>query len=462
MYPDDYKRDFKTISEERIGDCIYAHLEGKKYAYECERCGSTNIKAKGFRTKKDFRDITVGNKTVYLTIEIPRYFCKDCDAKLKAAGMKSGELEENGKIVQSTYSVDCLPTCVPGDGKISATIVDEIVSLIATEKITVNDAAERMHVAASSVSVALKERRKKAEKAMSFQMPDCFVVYPFNYIKPERCALIGIQGDRPMLYALLEDCTEKTIREYLDGDEQGGSKQRKDKQDGKPWELYAVLTDFPREKEHEMLDERYKKAQLGILRECVLDEVAKWRQKSYGRNVLAVIDDAFESLATILETHIYDPVADEYAPLGKEKRKPGNKWKDEENEEDDEAPHGPQECFEVMFDSWWNNLPEAAQKRLKAFYDKVTDDTEKVVVGFTSLALERNPSQLLRFIDVCKTRHIAFTDLTSWLALVAGVHNRENISAPKMLSSSFVPQPINDFYIDLDELNDLFDKEFRS
>lgn len=456
MYPDDYKRDFKTISEERIGDCIYAHLQGKKYAYECERCGSSNIKAKGFRTKKDFRDITVGNKTVYLTIEIPRYFCKSCDAKLKAAGKKSGELEENGKNVQSTYSVDCLPDCVPDDGKISATIVDEIISLIASEKITVNDAAERMQVAPSSVSAALKKRREKAEAAMAFQMPDCFVVYPFNYVKPERCALIGIQGDRPMLYALLEDCTETTIREYLDGD-----KQRKDQQNGKLWELYAVLTDFPRPNEHQMLDERYERAQLGILRECVLDEVAKWRKKSYGRNVLAVIDDAFESLAAILETHIYDPIADEYVPLGKEKRQPVNK-PNNEGGEDSDAPKGPQACFEVMFDSWWNNLPEAAKKRLKDFYDKVTDDTEKVVVGFTRLALEHNPSQLLRFIDICKARHIAFEDLTGWLALIAGVHNREDISAVKMLSSSFVPQPINDFYIDLDELNDLFDKEFRS
>ena len=452
MYPDDYKRDFKTISEERIGDCIYAHLQGKKYVLECEYCGSDKINAKGVRTKKDFRDITAGNEPVYLTIDIPRYFCKNCAAKLKAAGVKSGELEENGKIVQSTYSVDCLPDCVPDDGKISATIVDEIISLIASEKITVNDAAERMQVAPSSVSAALKKRREKAEAALAFQMPDCFVVYPFNYVKPERCALIGIQGDRPMLYALLEDCTEKTIREYLDG---------KDQQDGEIWNLYTVLTDFPRPNEHQMLDERYEQAQLGILRECVLDEIAKWRKKSYGRNVLAVIDDAFESLAAILETHIYDPVEDEYMPFGKGKKHPVNKWNNEEDE-DNADPNGPQVCFEAMFDSWWNNLPEAAQKRLKDFRLKVTENQEKVVIGFTHLELERNPSQLLRFIDICKIRHIAFKDLTGWLALVAGVHNRENISAVQMLSSSFVPQPINDFYIDLDELNDLFDKEFRS
>ena len=457
MYPDDYKRDFKTISEERIGDCIYAHLQGKKYAYECECCGSSNIKAKGVRTRKDFRDITAGNEAVYLTIEIPRYFCKDCDAKLKAAGVKSGELEENGTPVQSTYSVDCLPACVPDAGKISATIVDEIITLIASKKITVNDAAERMHVAPSSVSEALKKRRKKAEKAMSFQMPDCFVVYPFNYPKNERCALIGIQGNRPMLYAILDDCKEKTIREYLDGDEEGGNKQRKDKQGGKPWELYAVLTDFPREKEHEMLDERYKKAQLGILRECVLDEVAKWRKKSYGRNVLAVIDDAFTSLEGILETHIYDPHQDKYVPTSQLK---------DGFEED--LPDGfdfetrAKEAFEKMFQKWYNALPKAAQTRLNDFKEQVETNYGKVTTGFTHLELERNPSQLLRFIDICKTRHIPFEELTSWLALVAGVHNRENISAVQMLSSSFVPQPINDFYIDLDELNDLFDKEFRS
>ena len=448
MYPDDYKRDFKTISEERIGDCIYAHLQGKKYVLECECCGSDKIKAKGVRTKKDFRDITASNETVYLTIEIPRYFCKACDAKLKAAGVESGELEENGKTVQSTYTVDCLPDCVPDNGQISATIVDEIISLIATEKLTVNDAAERMQVAPSSVSAALKKRREKAEAAMSFQMPDCFLVYPFNYIKPERCALIGMQGNRPMLYALLDDCTEKTIREYLEG---------KDQQDGKIWDLYAVLTDFPRPNEHQMLDKRYERAQLGILRECVLDEIAKWRKKSYGRNVLAVIDDAFESLAAILETHIYDPYQDKYVPTAQLKN-----GFEEDLPDNFDLETSAKECFEMMFKKWYDALPKSAQTRLSDFYTKVTDNYEKVTTGFTHLELERNPSQLLRFIGVCKTRHIAFQDLTSWLALVAGVHNRENISAVQMLSSSFVPQPINNFYIDLDELNDLFDKEFNS
>ncbi len=448
MYPDDYKRDFRTISEERIGDCIYAHLQGKKYAYECECCGSSNIKAKGFRTKKDFRDITAGSKTVYLTIEIPRYFCKDCDAKLKAAGGESDGLEVNGKPVQSTYTVDCLPDCVPDNGQISASIVDEIISLIAAQKLTVNEAAEKMQVAPSSVSEALKKRRKKAEAAMSFRNPDCFLVYPFNYIKTERCALIGMQGNRPMLYALLDDCTEKTIREYLEG---------KDQQDGKIWNLYAVLTDFPRPNEHQLLNERYERAQLGILRECVLEEVAKWRKKSYGRNVLAVIDDAFAELAVILETHIYDPYQDEYIPTAQLK----NGFEENLPANFDLETHATV-CFKKMFQNWYDALPKAAQTRLNDFYTKVIDNYEKVTTGFTHLELERNPSQLLRFIGVCKTRHIAFQDLTSWLALVAGVHNRENISAVKMLSSSFAPRPINDFYINLDELNDLFDKEFNS
>lgn len=120
------------------------------------------------------------------------------------------------------------------------------------------------------------------------------------------------------------------------------------------------------------------------------------------------------------------------------------------------------ECFKKMLQKWYDALPKAAQTRLSDFKKKVEANYGKVTTGFTHLELERNPSQLLRFIDICKTRHIAFKDLTGWLALVAGVHNRENISAVQMLSSSFVPQPINDFYIDLDELNDLFDKEFRS
>ena len=448
MYPDDYKSDFNTISEERIGDCIYAHLQGKKYAYECACCGSSSIKAKGFRTKKAFRDITVSKEAVYLTIEIPRYFCKDCDAKLKAAGVKSGELEENGKTIQSTYSVDCLPQCVPTDGKISTSVVDEIIGLIAEQHLTVAEAAENMQVAPSSASKAIQKRRLKAEKTMAFQPPDCFVVYPFNYVKPERCALIGTWGNKKMLYGLLEDCKEQTIAAFLNG---------KDTRDGKPWIVPLVLTDFPRPDEHRMLEERYKDAPVGILRECVLDRVAKMRKKSYGRKLLAIIDDALADLEQILETHVYDHFSGEYIPF-----KRASTWSEDDTWDDVDYDELALKSFEIMFQMWWEKLPNAAQSRLKGFYHDITDQYEKIVTGFTQLELEHNPSQLLRFIGICKARHIPFGELTGWLALVAGVHNRENISAAQMLSSSFVPQPINDFYIDLDEVNDLFDKEFGS
>ena len=47
----------------------------------------------------------------------------------------------------------------------------------------------------------------------------------------------------------------------------------------------------------------------------------------------------------------------------------------------------------------------------------------------------------------------------SWLALATGVHNKENLTAVQMLSSSYIPQPIHGFYIDLNELNALLDAE---
>ena len=55
MYPDDYKSDFKIISQEQnaAGSCIYAFLQAKKYAYECECCGSNDIASKGFWKKKN-------------------------------------------------------------------------------------------------------------------------------------------------------------------------------------------------------------------------------------------------------------------------------------------------------------------------------------------------------------------------------------------------------------------------
>ena len=70
---------------------------------------------------------------------------------------------------------------------------------------------------------------------------------------------------------------------------------------------------------------------------------------------------------------------------------------------------------------------------------------------------EYDPVTLLQYIEKLKSNHVPFKDLMSWLMLAVGVYNKENISAQKMLSSSYVPQPIHGFYIDLNELNALLD-----
>ena len=70
-----------------------------------------------------------------------------------------------------------------------------------------------------------------------------------------------------------------------------------------------------------------------------------------------------------------------------------------------------------------------------------------------------DPAVLLQCIHKCNKNHVPFKDLMSWLALATGVHNKENLTAVQMLSSSYIPQPIHGFYIDLNELNALLDAE---
>ena len=451
VYPDDYKSDFVIVEEEfdNAGNCVSAHLKTKKYAYKCEHCGSDEIRYMGWRKKEGFRDVTKTGSNVLLTIELRRYRCKNCESMSKH---KSNSASENGEsTVQSTYTVGSLPPCATPKAKISASVVDEIINLIAAERISINEAAKKLGVAPSSVSEVLKRRRERALKAIkSYQKPDILVIYPFFYGNRERCAIIGIYDKYPLLFDILQDCEKETIEKTL---------VSRDVNAGKIWDLSATLTDFPRPRIHEFLTTRYKQDETGILRDCVLNEVVKLRKKNYSRDLLALIDDALDYVGTILGMHAYDPIREEYMSTEEVYRKlPNSKSDDDKCCDDGELEEKAYESFEVMFKNWWCSLPKKVQNRLDGFHKKVEKYYDEITMGFIVLTPEQSPTKLLRFISTCKANKIPFSSLLSWVALVAGVYNRENVSAAQLLSSGFSLQNIHDFYIDLDELNAILDK----
>jgi hypothetical protein len=81
---------------------------------------------------------------------------------------------------------------------------------------TIADAADSMHVSAASVSDIISKHRKAALKqVVTLEPADTLLVYPFDYGGSERCAIIGVIDRRPMLYAILNECTAMRVNKYL-------------------------------------------------------------------------------------------------------------------------------------------------------------------------------------------------------------------------------------------------------
>lgn len=113
--------------------------------------------------------------------------------------------------------------------------------------------------------------------------------------------------------------------------------------------------------------------------------------------------------------------------------------------------------FSQMLELWKDNLPEHTRAPLSELYELMKANADGIAMGLLYERSEYDPAGLLKFLERCRSNCIDFDELPSWLALIAGVHNKENVSAMQMLSSSYVPQPIHGFYIDLNELNALLD-----
>ena len=117
-----------------------------------------------------------------------------------------------------------------------------------------------------------------------------------------------------------------------------------------------------------------------------------------------------------------------------------------------------QVSLDVMLQNWWSDLSPNMKHHLKDIFDGLVTNIEKVNVGLEYNESLYSPSVLLQCIEKLRRNRVPFNDLLSWLALVAGVHNKEQITAVEMFTSSYVPKPIHGFYIDLLELNALLDE----
>ena len=437
MYPKDYYYNFDEIGDSVVDADGVLHVELLSISEEtkCPFCGGSNIKKIGFRKKKGFMDITAEGAPVEITFKLQRYICEDCAEKKKA--------NENSK-VQTTFTADCLPDCIRKNKQISTDMIDAIVKKVAREHMSIADTADSMHVSAASVSDIISKHRKAAmEQISTLEAADTLIIYPFDYSKKERCAIIGVLNRHPILYTILKDCEASSVRMYLKKT---------------PFELGhfpdSSLTDYPRPKLYKVLSDLYDGCEFGILRESTLKRMKELRDKSWSAADSVELDFALEDLGRILTAHFYDVSAEEFVPIDLN----NNDFYEFLSERDLAFNDLTFEALDVMLQNWWSDLSPNMKHHLKDIFDGLVTNIEKVNVGLEYNESLYSPSVLLQCIEKLRRNRVPFNDLLSWLALVAGVHNKEQITAVEMFTSSYVPKPIHGFYIDLLELNALLDE----
>lgn len=459
MFPDSYKNDFEWDIAEQTGKDKLRRFAFRPITTEtkCPYCSTSNIRRNGSYSKKGFKDITAEGETVVLSFKLHRYICKDCSAqKTTACGKKS----------HVTFS-SSLPDCVPAKDKVSTHLVDAIVQKIAQDRATISQASKNFKVSQSSVSAQIEARRKKAEECFKTWMPaEKLLIYPFNYsnatvggtdniVDTERCAILGVtteygdlgpSNEYAMLYAILDDCKEETILAQL----------RKIPFDGDVIPD-ALLTDFPRPTLHKEVPEIYPEIDLAIERSFSFAKMESVRLK--GLNNKALILDLL-ALKRIFAVHCYDPISDEFMPIGTDDMcftLPKEEHVDRilQTYSDHNIEEIARGTFAQMYALWKDDRSEHSKELLSELCEAIEENMDSIALGLCYEKAEYDPANLLKFIDECRERKIPFKDLQSWLALISDVHNKEKITAVQMLSSTFVPQPIHRFCIDLNKLNEL-------
>lgn len=444
MYPRDYYGKFDEVGESftttnDAGDkLLHVELESIVEEKKCQHCGGTNIKRIGFRKKEGFMDVTGEGNPVEITFRLQRYMCHDCTARRAAETNETTQ-----KKIATTFTSECLPDCIKKHGKISTDVVDTAINKVARERISIAAAAESLHVSPGTVSGIIKKQRTAALKMVKTVVaPDVLIIYPFFYGKKERCAVIGVLGNRPMLYGLLSGSTASRVRTFLN----------RKKFEGK-FNPTASLTDYPRPKMHALLTELYAGTTIGILRESTFQRMKALRDQSWDAKTSLKLDQELAELGQILSAHFYDSESGEFFPIDEQ----NDDFYEFLSENDIDLGKEVKTSFSTMFNNWWNTLPAELQPHLKDIHDGIEANAEKIAQGIQFKHSKYDPATLLQYIEKLKSNHVPFDDLRSWLLLAVGVHNKENITAVQMLSSSYVPQPIHGFYIDLNELNALLD-----
>lgn len=437
MYPNDYYKNFEEIGDSvRDADgLLHVELLSISEETKCPHCGGTKIKKIGFREKKGFMDITPEGDPVEITFKLRRYICEDCAEEKKRSQSKEKK---------TTFTADCLPTCVRKNKQISTDMVDAIVQKVADDRMTIADAADSMHVSAASVSDIISKHRKAAlEQVVKLEPADVLIVYPFNYGQSERCAILGVLGNRPMLYTILTNCQKKSVQDYLtqtafDAD----------------WDPCVSLTDYPRPGIHKFLSDLYKECDIGILRESTFQKMKALRDKHLDRETGGELHEALTALSRIITAHFYDTNNGEFVTIDLE----NDDFYEFLADQNYNLGKDVRRNFNIMLQNWWDNLSKEMQQILKDIFDGLVANEEKIATGLMYKHSYYDPSVILQCIEKLRRNRVPFEDLMSWLALVAGVHNKEKITAVEMLSSSYVPKPIHGFYIDLNELNALLDE----
>ena len=439
MFPRDYYGRFDEIGDSYKDDegLLHVELESVTEETRCQHCGSTNIKRIGFRKKEGFMDVTGEGAPVEITFRLQRYMCHDCTAQRAAETNEAVQ-----KKIATTFTSNCLPGCIKKHGKISTDVVDTAIKKVARERVSIAAAAKSLHVSPGTVSKIIADQRDAALADITLAPPDVLIIYPFFYGKKERCAIIGVLEDRPMLYDILPGSTATSVRKYLTEKEFEGK-----------FKPSTSLTDYPRPKMHSLMTELYEGTAIGILRESTFQRMKALRDQSWDFKTSLALDQKLAELGQILSAHFHDPESGEFFPI------------DELNDDfyeylsynNMDLGNEVDKSFGIMFYSWWDTLSEDMQKILKNIYDGIEANRRAISVALMYTHRQYDPVTLLQYIEKLKSNHVPFKDLMSWLMLAVGVYNKENISAQKMLSSSYVPQPIHGFYIDLNELNALLD-----
>ena len=220
------------------------------------------------------------------------------------------------------------------------------------------------------------------------------------------------------------------------------------------WDPCVSLTDYPRPGIHKFLSDLYNECDIGILRESTFQKMKALRDKHLDRETGGELHEELTALSRIITAHFYDTYNDKFVPIDLE----NDDFYEFLADQNYNLGKDVRRNFNIMLQNWWYNLSKEMQQILKDIFDGLVANEEKIATGLMYKHSYYDPSVILQCIEKLRRNRVPFKDLMSWLALVAGVHNKEKITAVEMLSSSYVPKPIHGFYIDLNELNALLDE----